>query len=274
MHGSFENKVVPLTLYVLSVMDRIRSSDGVMPEQDEIRSRIKNLLGQFNMRGPRADDFALAKSAMVFWIDELLVNSEWQHAAEWRDNPLEREIYGSRSRAWKFFENADYARSLEQTDALETFGQCVALGFQGIYRSEGLRAAEITANRLTEASQADSTSEREPDTDETEVSEQHVNGQATLNGSATATAVLVPTQPSASVKPSNGKMPQTLSEWAAPVFAQLRGNGQAPFQPVTPSETPRDARPLSGKHLFFRWSVALLFSIAISIPVCVLAIKG
>ncbi|CAK9081108.1 Type VI secretion system baseplate component TssK1 [Durusdinium trenchii] len=94
-------------------------------------------------------DFSLAKSAMVYWIDELLVNSDWTYASQWRDNPLEREIYGSRNRAWKFFENADYARSLESTDALEVFGQCVALGFQGIYRSESLRRAvfQDTAQR-------------------------------------------------------------------------------------------------------------------------------
>lgn len=272
MQGSFEAKVVPLTLYVLSVMERIRSSAGASPEQDEVRPRLKNYLGQFNVRGPQEEDFALAKTAMVYWIDELLVNSEWEFASQWRDNPLEREIYGSRNRAWKFFENADYARSLEQTDALETFAQCVALGFQGIYRSESLRAAAVTSKRLPEVVQDETTPELSADTVDAEASGHQINGHAQTNGTASSTALLTPAQKTTAPEISVGHQPQTLAEWAAPVFSQLRGEQQPPFQPITPSETPRDAQPLLGKQHFIRWGIALAVTTAISL--CILAVRG
>jgi type VI secretion system protein ImpK len=273
MHRSFEKHVVPLTLYVLGVMDCIKDSAGAHPAQDEIRPRLKNMLGRFNVRGPREQDFALAKSALVFWIDELLVNSDWVYAAEWRDNPLEREIYGSRNRAWLFFENAEYARSLEQTDALETFAQCVALGFHGIYRSESLRSAAQVNGRLGMDLQTKSSAPVGNIAHANGTRCEHSNGSGELISATSATAVLEPELTSGLPSDGNhGRPPLTREEWAAPLFSQLSGDHQPTFQPVTPGETPRDARPLPGRDRFVRWAIALASSALITL--FILAVRG
>ncbi|MFK7822385.1 MAG: DotU family type IV/VI secretion system protein, partial [Planctomycetaceae bacterium] len=136
MNERFLHKVAPPILYVLSVLEKIESSGGEAPPPAAIRPRIKQLVGSFNVRGHDEEAHNLAKSAIVFWIDEVLVNANWKFAKEWQNTPLELELYGTRSRAWRFFENAAEARSLENSDALEVFALCVANGFQGVYRSD------------------------------------------------------------------------------------------------------------------------------------------
>ncbi len=78
-------------------------------------------------------DFELAKHALVYWIDEILINSPWSHAMEWRQHILEWDIYQERLRADRFFEKAHEAEVLANTDPLETYYLCVALGFRGKY---------------------------------------------------------------------------------------------------------------------------------------------
>lgn len=260
MHESFQARVVPLTLLVLDVMTRIESSGGSLPEPEEIRPRLKNLLGQFNARGPRQQDFALAKSAMVFWIDEMLVNSSWCAASDWRDLPLEREIYGTRSRAWKFFENADLARFLEETDALETFAQCVALGFRGLYRGESLRASlEREQQALLETTTAEDSSLEQS-------VEIEVNGEVNGHDSTEVVTLLACAQDQKSESTGFGlQFPPTIEEWAGPLFTQIQGGGLAKFRTTALCDSPRSARPLTGLHSFIYWSAALAVGAVLSL---------
>lgn len=134
MNDAFAAKVYPTILYVLDLVDRIRSRRGGEPTPQEEFPRLKQYIGQLDSRGTDQRDFELAKAALVYWIDEMLVNSDWSYASYWKDNTLERELYDSRDRAWEFFEKAKTARTLSRPDALETYYLCVALGFLGIYR--------------------------------------------------------------------------------------------------------------------------------------------
>src|SRR6185312_11435786 len=61
----------------------------------------------------------------------VIVNSPWSHALEWRQQILEWDIYQERLRSERFFEKAHDAEGLANTDPLETFYLCVALGFRG-----------------------------------------------------------------------------------------------------------------------------------------------
>jgi len=80
-----------------------------------------------------AHDFELARHGLVYCVDEVLINSSWTHALEWRQQILEWEVYHERLRADRFFEKARDAEMLADTDPLETFYLCVALGFRGKY---------------------------------------------------------------------------------------------------------------------------------------------
>ena len=92
---------------------------------------------------------------MVYWIDEVLINSGWDHATEWKQHILEWDIYQERLRADRFYEIAHEAETLAGTDPLETFFLCVALGFRGRYvdRPKELEAwAERVYNRIVAGS--------------------------------------------------------------------------------------------------------------------------
>lgn len=254
MHETFQSRVVPLTLYVLDILDCIEVSDGSEPAAEEVRPKLKNMLGLFNVNGPRQQDFALAKSALVFWIDEVLVNSPWAAATQWQDNPLEREIYGSRNRAWKFFENADAARSLEDTDALEIFTQCVALGFRGIYRGESLKStAAFQATRIDEAIES-----AQPQLLSTDGAVDRVaEVETTDRNGGTATALAPRTTTIRQANAFGFQYPPTIAEWAGPLFTQTLGKEIPPFHSVFLCDSPRSARPLMGRQSLIRWSVAL-----------------
>lgn len=142
MLESFENKIHPTLLLVLEVLDEIESSRGAAPVMDEVRPKVTRLLGQFDVRGPDEELHQYAKRSLIYWIDEVFIASNWVHAADWRDAPLEREVYGTRDRAEAFFADADTARGLWRTDAFEVYALCVANGFRGIYRPESVDSEE------------------------------------------------------------------------------------------------------------------------------------
>lgn len=78
-----------------------------------------------------AANFSLARYALVYWTDEVLINSNWSHAEEWRNHILEWEYFRENVGGEKFYEKAAEAERLSDTDPLEVFFLCVALGFQG-----------------------------------------------------------------------------------------------------------------------------------------------
>ena len=79
-------------------------------------------------------DFLGVRYALVCWLDELFTrgNSDW--AANWNEQKLEVELYGSNDRSWRFWQQAQLAQSRATDDALEVFYLCVMLGFRGDLR--------------------------------------------------------------------------------------------------------------------------------------------
>ena len=130
------------------------------PPLDAERERILAVLGAAEQKAGAsssqlAHDFELAKHALVYWIDEVLINSRWDQATEWRQHILEWDVYHERLRADRFYEIANDAETLAGTDPLETFFLCVALGFRGRYadHSKELRLwSERVYNRVVAGS--------------------------------------------------------------------------------------------------------------------------
>ena len=121
-----------------------------------MRGEVLALLAEAEQRAPRelAGDFALAKYALVYWIDEILINSSWSHALDWREHILEWDFYRERLGGEAFFDRAREAEALSRTDPLEVFFLCVALGFQGKYtysRPELRKWAEHAYGRIASA---------------------------------------------------------------------------------------------------------------------------
>jgi type VI secretion system protein ImpK len=134
MNERFSLLVDPIVRYVLETQRRIEGH-GAQPGLDDVHDTLIRLIRSARRSAASYDrprDYTeLAEYALVYWADEVLINSAWIHAETWRSSRLlEWELYREAVAGDKFFTKADAAR-MQSRDALETFFLCVALGFQG-----------------------------------------------------------------------------------------------------------------------------------------------
>ncbi len=158
MTDAFASLVSPVIQYVIDLQHRLEEGESppLGPEREHIIVALGEAERKASASSQLAHDFALAKHALVYWIDEVLINSPWKHAMEWRQQILEWDIYQERLRADRFYEMAHEAEALANTDPLETYYLCVALGFRGRYvdSTAELRAwSERIYNRIASGSQ-------------------------------------------------------------------------------------------------------------------------
>ncbi len=76
----------------------------------------------------------LAGQALIYWIDEMLIMTDWEGQDWWNNNKLETEILNTNDRYRFFYRDAKEAAGLADKSALEVYYLCVALGFRGLYR--------------------------------------------------------------------------------------------------------------------------------------------
>jgi type VI secretion system protein ImpK len=91
--------------------------------------------GPSSGEGEGGERFLGIRYALVCWLDEIMiVDSPLKQA--WSERSLEVALYGTRERAWKFWEQARRAEARARSDALEVFYLCVMLGFRGDLRDK------------------------------------------------------------------------------------------------------------------------------------------
>jgi type VI secretion system protein ImpK len=148
MTPKFSSAVDPIFLHVLGLLDRIGRDENPSPTEE--RAKIQGYLAQAEARLGQTPDWALAKYAMVSWIDDVLFASPWEASARdwWANNALEVEFFNLRVSYVQFYMKAKEASSLPQKDALETFYVCVVLGFRGIYGDPVAAAAQAEDHQL------------------------------------------------------------------------------------------------------------------------------
>ena len=158
MTDAFASLVSPVFQQVIDLQQRLEQGENppLEPERDQIVAALAEAEQKAGGSSQLAHDFELAKHALVYWTDEVLINSSWRHATEWRQRILEWDIYQERLRADMFFEKAHEAEALASTDPLETYYLCVALGFRGRYadsQSELRKWSDRVYNRIAAGSQ-------------------------------------------------------------------------------------------------------------------------
>lgn len=135
MTPDFAQAVDPIFLHVLRLVERLDAGESLTPV--EVKRGIETPLHQADTMLRNAKDWTLAKYALVVWIDDVLINSRWEFNQEWADNfLLEVDLYGPREAYDKFYTEAELAKKLPTSDALEVFYVCVVLGFRGMYRDQ------------------------------------------------------------------------------------------------------------------------------------------
>ncbi len=112
------------------------ASDRDLPAPDELSTRILAAL-QRMVQGCRAAgvpdaETAEARYAIVAFIDERILESNWPGRAEWMRNPLQLRLYREFTAGENFFARARALLNRPQTAmALEVYYLCLALGFTG-----------------------------------------------------------------------------------------------------------------------------------------------
>jgi len=133
MTPKFAQAVDPIFLYVLDLLDRINRDESASPQEDHLR--ICALIDQAEAIVGASPEWEIAKYAIVSWIDEMLVDTEWQGREWWSNNILEVKFFNTRLCNERFYTRAQEASTLASRDALEVFYDCVILGFRGLYRN-------------------------------------------------------------------------------------------------------------------------------------------
>ncbi len=134
MTPEFSSLVDPVFQCVLDFLRRIERGENYDLQLE--RSRIRNAIDDAERRAgtPRSavplQDFQIAKEALVYWTDEVLTDAD----PEWKDILLEREYFGSRTRAWKFYVEGELQGRHASADVAETFYLAIVLGFVGDIR--------------------------------------------------------------------------------------------------------------------------------------------
>jgi type VI secretion system protein ImpK len=134
MTEAFIDLVAPVIEGVIEFQDGLLR--GKHPLLEEQKREFIDLLNRAEDKASRTSpelvrNFELAKRALVYWIDEILITSTWSHAHEWTNHILEFSLYRESAASVRFYEKAAEAEKRDSTDPLETFFLCVALGFRG-----------------------------------------------------------------------------------------------------------------------------------------------
>jgi type IV/VI secretion system ImpK/VasF family protein len=277
--------------YVSDLLSDIRAGRSSADVQS-VATELRTLLAQFDVQGERRKEYYLARSALVYWIDEVLVNSTWEYASYWNNHTLERSYFDARERAWRFFEKAEAARSLDNLDALETFYLCACFGFKGVYRDEKKQARKEKPAQAGETWDPDN-APAEPDvavrddadagptprrkdkksdwwdSDQGEENE----GMKTwgIGGDELAESMVSELAQDASVlkaplpKRNNQNQAATFQEWLDSVYRQLSPTVQPAFAPENSPSELGTAKPLSGKPALVTASTMLILGFCLSV---------
>jgi type VI secretion system protein ImpK len=113
-----------------------------LPPPLELRQRILTALDTMVGRGRAAGlpdaELAEARYALVAFIDEQILKSNWPGRAEWMGQPLQLLLYGEFTAGENFFNRIRIL--LQQggsSTALEVYYLCLALGFRGAFGISG-----------------------------------------------------------------------------------------------------------------------------------------
>lgn len=137
MTPQFAKAVDPIFEHVLALLDRIEDGEGHLIEPEAQKDRIQQLMDQAQTRLNDSEEWRLAKAALVYWIDEvLIVGPKWPGQDWWNNRCLEFEYYTERLRNHKFYLKARDAMQMAKRDALEVYYIAVILGFRGFYSDQ------------------------------------------------------------------------------------------------------------------------------------------
>ncbi len=134
--------LLELTSELFSLVLYLRRAGDLGPEA-ALRQRVTTAFASFEReaqdQGLGREDVDKARFALAAFLDETVLDSDWPQREQWRDRPLQLDLYAERRAGQRFFDELTQLR--RQGDArrevVEVYHQCLNLGFEGQYRVSG-----------------------------------------------------------------------------------------------------------------------------------------
>jgi len=134
MNDAFAARVYATIRTVLDALEWDRARRGSSTIEQKI-PELTSLLERIEDACDDGLDYELTRLALEYWIDETMAKAtEGQSHA----SPV-RQAFRAAGGDWEYFIKSYQAYDRGQTDALETFYLCAALGFGGAYRTGSAR---------------------------------------------------------------------------------------------------------------------------------------
>jgi type VI secretion system protein ImpK len=112
-------------------------------DAEVLRGRIKRKLEaarrEAEHHGVPPEDAREADFALVAFLDETLLSSDWSQKDQWLARPLQLELFNRYDAGEEFFHRLDGLRANPglHAEVLEVYYLCMALGFKGKYQLHG-----------------------------------------------------------------------------------------------------------------------------------------
>jgi type VI secretion system protein ImpK len=126
----------------LTLALKLRAADEY-GDAETLRGRIKRMLEssrrEAQQHGAPPEDAREAEFALVAFLDETLLSSDWSQKDQWLARPLQLELYNRYDAGEEFFHRLDGLRANPglHAEVLEIYYLCMALGFKGKYQLHG-----------------------------------------------------------------------------------------------------------------------------------------
>lgn len=153
MSNSVLDLASPLFLAVATF--RRRAKRGTPVTGDEIHEEFVQIFREQDQRAEVESSlnelWQQARPPLVYLVDEVMMNTEWEYRGWWTDNSLETQLLGhpQRMRGIKFFDELDAARQRSEEmakssgparqralDLLTIFYCCLRFGFEGKFAGQ------------------------------------------------------------------------------------------------------------------------------------------
>lgn len=140
--GRADQRLAEIFAPCFTLILNLRSTDE-FGDPETLRRRTKELLDDAErdalQTGVSPDAIRTAKFALVAFIDETILSSDWPRKEDWASTPLQLELYDQYDAGEVFFDRLDQLRENPRAnaEALEIYYLCMALGFKGQYQIHG-----------------------------------------------------------------------------------------------------------------------------------------
>lgn len=106
----------------------------------DLKTHVIDMFDKFENNARRIgidnEKVLIAKFALVAFLDETIISSEWSEKNEWLAEPLQIKLFDTFNAGEEFFTNMSNLRqrTTANKDVLEIYYLCLSLGFKGKYQ--------------------------------------------------------------------------------------------------------------------------------------------